>query len=507
MADEGLPKLPEPGHIVGGKYEIVRQIGKGGMGAVFEATHIRLRQRVAIKMLFPQAREAPGAIIRFEREARAAGQLRNPNVARIIDVENSGELPFIVMEYLEGNDLDDEIAGAGRLPIDDAVDYVLQACSAMREAHALGIVHRDLKPANLFLCRTPDGPVIKVLDFGISKITSENEGRLTSPLQTMGSPVYMSPEQLRGGRDVDERTDLWALGITLFELIAGRPPYVGTVTSTITSILSDAPPKPSDLRRGIPPGLDDVVLKALSKKPQDRYQDAESFAEALVPYASSAGVKRLRASMAAPLEPVSGREHASGRTTGERSAPTVAIRESRPYPTSTAQSWSTAPVGLVGPRRRIALILSVGVGVGVGGFLIMLLGRAPKDDYVEPAAASLATTDPPPAASGSADPKTVVESAVPPAGAAPSPGASQQWQTVPPTAAPSATPWQAVTPGAGTVVRPGLSGDTPKPPGVAGETPKPAHRSLWIPRRPAPAAAKNPEKTPDKTPEGNPLHL
>jgi len=434
------------------------------MGVVFEALHLRLRQRVAIKMLFPHVQDSPGAIARFEREARAAGQLRSPNVARVLDVETGGNgaLPYMVMEFLEGNDLDDEVAGMGRLPVDRAVDYILQASLAMREAHSLGIVHRDLKPANLFLCRTADGPLIKVLDFGISKITSEIDGRLTSPLQTMGSPVYMSPEQLRA-KDVDARADIWSLGVTLFELLTGRPPHTGTTTAMIASILSDPSPRPSSLRREVPPGLDATVLKALAKNPADRYQDALELAEALSAFASPEGVKRLRATLAMPAAAPSGRRLFSLGTgdtpTADRSAPVAALRADKSAPTlagartdrsaptmqavrdapelgakETAQNWSTAPLVFAGiPRRHAAMVAGVGVLLGVVVAVVVLVfdgGRRPPAADRGPAQSSAATVvpeatppiapaSPPPVASavtGSLDlPASSAASAVPPA--------------------------------------------------------------------------------------------
>jgi len=226
----------------------------------------------------------------------------------------------------------------------------------MREAHSLGIVHRDLKPANLFLCRTADGPLIKVLDFGISKITSEIDGRLTSPLQTMGSPVYMSPEQLRA-KDVDARADIWSLGVTLFELLTGRPPHTGTTTAMIASILSDPSPRPSSLRREVPPGLDATVLKALAKNPADRYQDALELAEALSAFASPEGVKRLRATLAMPAAAPSGRRLFSLGTgdtpTADRSAPVAALRADKSAPTlAGARTDRSAHAG--GARRSRA---------------------------------------------------------------------------------------------------------------------------------------------------------
>jgi len=303
--DSILPRLPKPGDVVDDKYEIVGIVGRGGMGIVFEAVHRRLRQRVALKMLHPHVKEEPGVIERFEREARAAGQLLSTNVARVLDVATSSTgLPYIVMEFLEGRDLQDELEVRKQLPIQEAVDYVLQACAAMREAHALGIIHRDLKPANLFVCPTAEGPVIKILDFGISKITTEVDGRLTAAMTTLGSPIYMSPEQLRGASEVDARTDIWSLGVVLYELLAGKPPHAGTLTAVTAAIIADAPPRLALFRDDVPSELEAVIVKALQKFPANRFADAESLAEALVPFASVASAKwlfaRLSVSASAP---------------------------------------------------------------------------------------------------------------------------------------------------------------------------------------------------------------
>ena len=190
-----LPALPMPGDTIAGKYALVRLIGEGGMGVVFEATHLRLHQRVAIKILRPDLPDFETVVARFEREARAAAQLQSIHTARVIDVDAlSNGLPYIVLEFLEGRDLDSELEATGPLPIEDAVDIIQQVTGAMSEAHALGIVHRDLKPSNLFVCRVGDRKrgVVKVLDFGISK--SESEGkRLTPTHEYFGTPYYAAP--------------------------------------------------------------------------------------------------------------------------------------------------------------------------------------------------------------------------------------------------------------------------------------------------------------------------
>src|SRR5579859_2367830 len=187
--------LPEPGAIVAGKYEIVRKVGEGGMGVVYEAVHVRLRQRLAIKILRPDVHDFEGVLARFEREAQASARLRSIHSARVIDVDTlPGGLPYIVLEFLEGTDLEGELQANGRMSFTDAVDVALQVGEAMSEAHSLGIVHRDLKPSNIFVCRVGERRVIKILDFGISTTESDAASRLTANDQFLGTPYYASPE-------------------------------------------------------------------------------------------------------------------------------------------------------------------------------------------------------------------------------------------------------------------------------------------------------------------------
>ncbi len=276
------------GALLAGKYRIERTLGEGGMGVVLAATNEALRQRVAIKLLRSGALANAKALGRFEREARAAASLRSEHVARVLDV---GKLedgrPYMVMEYLEGQDLGDVIEHGGDLPIGDAVDYVLQACEAVAEAHAAGIIHRDLKPKNLFLSLTVDGrPLVKVLDFGISKIEDEAEDMsLTRTTEIIGSPSYMSPEQLRASKQVDLRTDIWALGVILFELLTKKLPFEATtVTELVAVVLTDPLPELRVVRPDVPPELAAAVGRCLEKKREDRYASVADLVRAIAPF-------------------------------------------------------------------------------------------------------------------------------------------------------------------------------------------------------------------------------
>jgi serine/threonine protein kinase len=330
------PPLPKPGDKLAGKYLIVRVIGEGGMGVVYEAKHLRMKARVAIKMLSPAVAKDAEFRVRFEREAQAAGALKGPNVARILDVDStSSDLPYLVMEFLEGNDLSRELEARGRLPISEAVDYVLQACDAMVEAHAAKIVHRDLKPSNLFLCAAAEegGRIVKVLDFGVSKTGPEAGLRLTATRATLGTPMYMSPEQIRSSRNVDERTDVWSLGVILFELLTGRMPFHGeSSTAVAAAIVADPCLRLRDILLDAPPELDLTVYKALEKDPKERYESVASFAAALTPFVD-ATVPRRRALSLASID-----ERPPGNPLSTRQ---VVVGASGSVVAETERSWST----------------------------------------------------------------------------------------------------------------------------------------------------------------------
>jgi serine/threonine-protein kinase len=278
------------GEILAGKYRVDRVLGVGGMGVVVAAHHLQLDERVAIKFLLPQALKNPQAIARFLREARAAVKIKSEHVARVTDVgQLENGLPYMVMEYLDGGDLATWLKRWGPMPVDQAVDFVLQAGEAIAEAHALGIVHRDLKPANLFCVRRADGQLaIKVLDFGISKVTTPNEQKhdMTHTSTIVGSPSYMSPEQLQSSKGVDPRSDVWSLGIILFELVTGQVPFVAEAMTELVIKIATEPPIPlSHVRTDLPLGLESLVLRCLEKDRGRRFQSVGELAIALRDYA------------------------------------------------------------------------------------------------------------------------------------------------------------------------------------------------------------------------------
>jgi serine/threonine-protein kinase len=289
MTDRASTPPVAPGDVLAGKYRVERVLGAGGMGVVVQATHLELDERVAMKFLLPHAVESAEAAARFVREARAAVKIKSEHVARVTDVgrlENGS--PYIVMEFLQGADLS-AVLQRGPLPLEDAIDFVLQASDAMAEAHASGIVHRDLKPSNLFMSMRSDGtPIIKVLDFGISKVNvpDTSDAGLTRTTTIMGSPFYMSPEQMRSSKDVDHRTDIWALGVILYELLTGTQPFNGeTLPQLVAAILAE-PPQPLRARRPeVPPDLEAVVLHCLEKDRDRRFQSIGAMTQALVNFA------------------------------------------------------------------------------------------------------------------------------------------------------------------------------------------------------------------------------
>jgi eukaryotic-like serine/threonine-protein kinase len=298
--DRHRPAAFENGAVIAGKYLIEETIAQGGIGVVVVAKHLALQQRVAIKYLRPRALSNPVIVERFVREARLAAQITSEHVVRVHDVGTLPEAgPYMVMEYLVGEDLGRTLHG-GPLPVARAIDYVLQACDALAEAHALRIVHRDIKPENMFLAqRASNTPLVKIIDFGISKISPRRGedgqwGTETESSERFGTPLYMSPEQLRSSSNVDARTDIWSLGVVLHELITGVLPFQGEALPQIcTSVLSGRPIPLTKARPDAPPLLEPIILKCLEKDPARRYRNVAELAQELVAFGPPSAIERV----------------------------------------------------------------------------------------------------------------------------------------------------------------------------------------------------------------------
>jgi serine/threonine protein kinase len=278
------------GDVLAGKYQVEHVLGVGGMGVVVAAKHLVLGERVAIKFLLPQALARQDVVTRFLQEGKAAARLRSEHTTRVHDVGKlESGAPFLVMEYLDGKDLGAVMRGQGRLPVDAAVGYVLQACEALAEAHAIGIVHRDLKPSNLFLIKRLDGsPSVKLIDFGISKIQLPGDdgaaGDMTGTAVMMGSPFYMAPEQMASARDVDGRADIWSLGVILHEVLAGARPFRGPGVMQVYEQITNGTPPVRGVRPEVPEGLEAAILRCLQKDRRLRFASVGELADAIAPF-------------------------------------------------------------------------------------------------------------------------------------------------------------------------------------------------------------------------------
>ncbi|MGZ3421225.1 MAG: serine/threonine-protein kinase [Polyangiales bacterium] len=370
-------EAPKAGDIVARKYRVEHVLGVGGMGVVVAARHVKLDELVALKLLRPNVVRSRDDVVRFLREGKAASKLKSDHVVRILDLgELPGEVPYLVMEHLEGRDfaaiLREHASMGAEMAIAHVIDSVMEACEAVAEAHTLGIVHRDLKPANIFLARMPGGGSrVKVLDFGISKLTrgdlSDPDLSLTQTRTLMGSPIYMAPEVLRSARTADARSDVWAIGCILYELLTGKTPFLGeTLTELTAQILEEKPRAPSRFRQDLSPELDEVVLRCLEKKPADRYANAAEVAHALAPFAGSRGAQLLDR-----LEKIVKAAEIRARTANASMVDTSpALAESTNEGESTLRGWGTTRGSAVTKGRRAAIArLSI-----AGGAVLLLCG-------------------------------------------------------------------------------------------------------------------------------------
>ncbi|HWP04282.1 MAG TPA: protein kinase [Polyangiaceae bacterium] len=347
------------GELLAGKYRVERELGQGGMGVVYLAKHIELDEYVALKLMRPEAAKSGEAVARFMREARSAAKIKSQHVVRVMDVGVlDGSRPFMAMEYLNGADLQQILAQRKRLPLDETAEYLLQALEALSEAHAHGITHRDLKPGNLFVIRRPDdSPVVKVLDFGISKVRPDAlspSSPLTQVSALVGSPLYMSPEQMKASRDVDQRADIWALGVILHELLTGEVPFKGESLPELCAVivLESEPPRARNLVPELPDAIDQVIARCLARKVEERFANAAELARALAPFApirARVSVDRI-AAVLGPAASLRGLTLAQSNPTAPDSA--------------TAGVWS----GTTADRRGRSLTLILG-----SAFVLLLL--------------------------------------------------------------------------------------------------------------------------------------
>jgi serine/threonine-protein kinase len=349
--DQTTDSVPKEGDVLAGKYLIDRILGQGGMGVVVAAHHTTLRQKVAIKFLLRDAAKRGDATARFLREARAAVSIQSEHVARVTDVGTLEDgAPYMVMEFLTGSDLGDVLSQRGPLPVHDAVDYVLQACEAIAEAHTLGLIHRDLKPANLFLTSRADGSaLVKVLDFGLSKATKTEamDASLTVANTIMGSPYYMSPEQIRSFKTIDARADVWSLGVILYELLTATRPFDAETIGALFMVIGSDPVPPMRPRRAdIPPELEAAVLKCLEKDLNARTQSVAELARSLAPFGaqnSHISVDRISRMMGDRLSVSGSAPSTSSTSSGSAAASDPSL--SRPPSFSSPPPFASAPTG------------------------------------------------------------------------------------------------------------------------------------------------------------------
>ncbi|HTR56021.1 MAG TPA: serine/threonine-protein kinase [Kofleriaceae bacterium] len=407
----------EPGSLLASKYRIERVLGRGGMGVVVEAEHLELRAPVALKFLTDRYTDRADVVERFLREARAAAKLRSVHACRVSDVGRLDDgTPYIVMEMLVGRDLARALREDGPLDTATAADYVAQACDAVAEAHAAGIVHRDLKPGNLFVTRQRDGAaLIKVLDFGVAKVESEQEHAITSARAVIGSPSYMAPEQLRSARAADARSDIWSLGVILHQAACGKPPFQG---ETIADLAIRAATEPLPPLLGVPPAYAAIVARCLEKQPDQRFQSAAALADALAPL-----VAARRAVTQSP-PPLVQPTVVLGPGTGDPSAPTQTTLRG-----SASEVSPPAP-----PRGRGRRVIVAGAGfaaalsIGIAAAIAIGGGSSALPDQPIPPAPIAAPAPPTPAAPA------------PPPAAAPADAATPVVATPADTAAPDAAP-------------------------------------------------------------------
>ncbi len=465
----GNPEASRTGQIVGGKYRIVRLLAKGGMGVVYEAQHAVVRRRFAIKFLRRDLTERRDILGRFQREAETAGALENENVTASVDfgISDDGS-PYIVMEYLVGENLADLLAREGRLPVARAADLVAQACRGVAAAHAAGIVHRDLKPHNLFVCRRDDGTdLLKVLDFGVAKLQAIDEaGAATRTGTVLGTAAYMSPEQARGEKLVDQRADVYGLGAILYELLSGKRPHPGDSQNAILHHIATQPAVPLEsVQPELPAALVEIVGRMVASDPSTRPQSADAAALELAPFA------RREVWPARPDD--SGQIKAALMSTAAADLGGALPGSPSASPSTTSGRGPTGPTPTAPPTPRgRGRFVAAGVLVvaAIGATLAVRQGAAPPAAPPQPAPAATSVSAPPPAPAPSPAPTPSPAAARPPADAEPRPP-GEVAKAVPVTE----TARESGRPGGHRATSAGRPGPRPAPPSTSGDrAPTPA---------------------------------
>ena len=456
---------PEPvapvreGDMIASKYRVERILGAGGMGVVVLALHVDLEQRVAIKFLLPEAASDGELVERFLREGRASVRLRGQHVVKTIDVGRLEDgAPFLVMEFLQGKPLRDHVEQhPNGMPIETLASFLLQACEGVAEAHSLGIVHRDLKPENLFVTHGVDGwPLLKVLDFGISKIADEGfAGALTRTNSLFGSPMYMSPEQMRSAKHVDPRADIWSLGVIGYELVCGRPPFdADTMYDLCLKVAQDTPQSLLERRPDVPPDLAEGILRCLHKEVGKRTQNVADLAAVLEPHAGP----RARGTAARLRDVI----RASGAAFAVLADPESSVN-------NVQSAWGATERMSAPPRRRLVpLAVAALVGAGVVAVAALRTPPASVPQAALPTTETLASPVPMPA-----------QAALP---AHPAASVSPAWDAIAPDAGASGVAASLAVPSRGTKKSVPGSGAAPAAGAPASPPASPA------PATPAPAA-------------------
>jgi serine/threonine protein kinase len=378
--------IPSVGEVVGGKYRVVGLLGQGGMGAVFEAEHEITRKRVALKWMHPQIAGDADAQARFVREAQASARVRHPNIVDVYDVIREGDGIFLVMELLEGETLT-LLLRRGGMPIHKLIELLLPALRAVAAAHRQGVIHRDLKPDNIFLARQQDGAsaVAKVLDFGISKVSDSSALTLTRTGAAMGTPMYMSLEQLCGDKDLDARADVYALGVILYEAVTGRQPFEAETFSELAiKVATVEPPGPKAVRPDLPSSLGAVISAAMAKKREQRLASVDELIRQLEPFAVEQSFRAKMTHAKGPMPAVRGESEPPRE-------PNVPVAPARPVEASPTYSRSRSPSDASGLKSRTpryalvgaALLCALGLTVSAVRYLSSAPEAAPENIAVK----------------------------------------------------------------------------------------------------------------------------